>query len=140
VRFDLIRNGDGAQLLVKTQEGESIRLAFGNDVEALPRWVPRFDGMPERPRPVYSLDADEGTMGAVAWEQDASAAATLDFFRASLEDQGYEVRSEHRRDRGDLDETLLWARDEASGRMVFVVARDTDEGTKLLVGFGEEAR
>lgn len=140
IRFDLIRNDDGGQLLVKTDEGENLRLAFGNDADALPRWVPQLDGMPEKPRPVYSLSADDGTLGAVAWTQDVSSQAALDAFRAQLEGEGYDIRAEHHRNDASFDEGSLWAKDEASGRLVFVVAHETDEGTKLLVGYGEETR
>lgn len=140
VRFDLIRNDDGGQLLVKTDEGENLRLAFGNDADALPQWVPQLDGMPEKPRPVYSLSAEDGTLGAVAWTQDVSSQAALDAFRAHLEGEGYDLRAEHHRNDASFDEGSLWAKDEASGRLVFVVAHETDEGTKLLVGYGEETR
>ncbi|HSG07721.1 MAG TPA: hypothetical protein VLA36_05175, partial [Longimicrobiales bacterium] len=140
IRFDLIRSGEGGRLLVETDGGESLRLGFGEDAEALPGWVPRLDGMPERPRPVYSLSADQGTLGAVAWTQDTAAQAALDAFQSQLEDARYEIRAEHHRDGADFDEGSLWAKNEESGRLVFVVAHETDEGTKLLVGYGEETR
>jgi hypothetical protein len=140
ISFDLIRSDEGGQLLVNTDGGESLRLAFGDDADLLPSWVPQLDGMPERPRPVYSLRADEGTLGAVSWRQDISAGAALDAYQAQLEEAGYDIRAEHQRGGADFDEGSLWAKDEASGRLVFVVARETAEGTKLLVGYGEESR
>ena len=138
IRFDLIRGDEGGQLLVNTADGESLRLAFGDDAELLPSWVPQLDGMPERPRPVYSLSTDEGTLGAVAWKQDIAAQAALDAYQAQLEEAGYDIRAEHHRDGAAFDEGSLWAKNEASGRLVFVVAHETDEGNKLLVGDGGE--
>ena len=140
VRFDLVQSDEGGLLLVQTDGGETLRLAFGDDVQALPGWVPQLAGMPERPRPLYSLSGDQGTLGAVAWEQDISARAALESFQAQLENDGYDIRAEHHRSGARFDEGSLWARDEASGRLVFVVAHETVDGTKLLVGFGEEAR
>lgn len=140
IRFELIRNDEGGQLLVNTDDGESLRLAFGDNADALPQWVPQLDGMPERPRPVYSLSADKGTLGAVAWTQDVPAQDALAFYRAQLEDAGYDIRAEHHRNGSSFDEASLWAKDSASGRVVYVVAHERDQGTKLLVGFGEEAR
>lgn len=140
IRFDLIRSDEGGQLLVKTDGGESLRLGFGEDAAALPGWVSQLDGMPERPRPVYSLSAHRGSLGAVSWRQNISAQEALDAFQAQLEDAGYDIRAEHHRNGVSFDEGSLWAKDEASGRLVFVVAHETDGDTKLLVGYGEETR
>jgi hypothetical protein len=140
VRFGLVRSDHGAELTVDSGRGASLRLALGDDAGALPGWVPQLDGMPERLHPVYSLSANDGVLGAVAWQQDVTAQAALDAFRAQLEEQGYDIRAEHTRNGRRYDEGSLWARDVASGRLVYVVAHETADGTKLLVGYGEETR
>ena len=140
VRFEVVRGDQGAQLLVDSDDGQSLRLSFGEAAQALPRWVPQLDGMPDQPRRIYSLNADQGTLGAVAWDQDITAQAALDAFQAQLEDAGYDIRAELRGNDTDYEEGSLWAKHPDSGRLVFVVAHETYEGTKLLVGYGEEIR
>ncbi|MDH5588903.1 MAG: hypothetical protein OEZ65_07755 [Gemmatimonadota bacterium] len=139
VRFDLTRGEAGGRLLVRSDEGE-VRLAVGDDAEGIRRWVPRFDGMPDAPRGVYSLSTEDGFMGAVAWEGDDSPEEVLAFYQAALEDRGYELRAAHRlRDRGS-DSASLWARHERDDRVVFVVATRDGDGTTVLLGYGEGER
>jgi hypothetical protein len=137
VRFDLTRGEDGGRLEVRTDDGETLRLGFGESARRIPSWVPRMDGFPEPPRPVYSLDGTEGELGAVAWEGDTSIEEILSFYKDRLEADGYRMDAEHRRSDTDLDEGSLWARDESSGRMVFVAAHRRDGTTKVLLGYGE---
>ncbi len=140
VRFDLTRGDEGGQLVIRTDE-ETLRFGLGDDAEAMPRWVPRFDGMPDTPRPVYSLDAGEGFLGAVAWDQDTSPDEVLAFYKDVLERDGYEFKASHRIHMEEADGGSLWARNEATGRMVFVVAHLGDDGsTGVLLGYGEGER
>lgn len=136
VRFDLKKHGDGGQLVIRTDD-ESVRLGVGDGADGMPVWVPAF-GMPERPRPVYSLDAREGLLGAATWSADAAPSEILGYYRQELEAQGYEIRDRYRRTAADEDEGSFWARNEADGRMVFVVAHQKEAETRLLVGYGEE--
>ena len=137
VRFDLQKRGEGGELVIRTDD-ETVRLGVGEGAQAMPRWVPEFDGMPPTPRPVYSLDADEGFLGAVAWSTDASPAQILSFYRDALEDQGYELKDRVRHTDADGDEGAFWARNLADGRMVFVVAQQEAGDTRVLLGYGEE--
>jgi hypothetical protein len=137
VRFDVTKGDDGAQLLIQSADG-TVRLGVGDEAQAMPGWVPRFDGMPERPRPVYSLDASEGILGAVSWSGSATPAEILSYYRGELEAQGYDLREEVRAAEDGSDEGAFWARNEADGRVVFVVAHAEASGTKVLLGYGEE--
>lgn len=135
VRFDLEKQGDGGQLLISSEDG-TVRLGVGDGADGMPGWVPTF-GMPERPRPVYSLDSAEGFLGAVTWEADAAPSDILAFYKQELEAQGYELRDRYRRSGAEIDEGSFWARNEADGRMVFVVAHQESAGTQVLLGYGE---
>ena len=139
VRFDLLRDDDGGRLEVRTDDGETLRLAFGESARHIPAWVPRMDGFPEPPRPVYSLEGTEGELGAVAWEGNASIEDVLSFYKDRLEADGYRMAAEHRRSDRGFDEGSLFARNEDTGRMVFVAAHRGDGGTKVLLGYGERA-
>jgi hypothetical protein len=50
------------------------------------------------------------------------------------------MEAEHRRSDADRDEGSLWARDDDTGRMVFVAAHRRDGVTKMLLGYGEGTR
>jgi hypothetical protein len=137
VRFDLTHGEEGGRLEVRTDDGETLRLGFGDNARRTPSWVPLMDGFPEPPRPVYSLDGDAGELGAVAWQGDATIGEVLSFYEDRLGADGYVIAEESRNSSRDYDQGTLWARNEASGRVVFVVAHRTDDGTKVLVGYGE---
>lgn len=103
----------------------------------MPEWVPRLDGMPERPRPVYSLESHEGLLGAVSWSGEASPSDILSFYRAELEAQGYDLQDDYRRTESDTEEAAFWARSETDHRVVFAVAHRENGETKVLLGFAE---
>lgn len=136
VRFDLRKQGDGGQLVIRTDD-ETVRLGVGDGAEDMPGWVPAF-GLPPRPRPVYSLDSEEGVLGAVAWETDATPAEVLSGFFDELEAQGYEVQDRYRHTDDGSDEASFWARNTTDHRMVFVVAHQEQGDTQVLLGYGQE--
>ena len=136
VRFD-VRGGDnGGSLVIQTPE-ESFRFGAGDEADAMPGWVPRAEWMPRSPQRVYSLDSEEGNLGAVTWESDVSAEEILGFYKNWLEGEGYELRSETRLHDQGGSQGSLWAKDEASGRVVFVATEQMDGETKILLGYGE---
>jgi len=136
LRFDVHGGDDGGSMVIQTDEA-TIRFGAGDEAKGMPGWVQRIDGMPADPQKVYSLNSEEGFMGAVAWEGDQSPSEVLSFYREWLEGEGYEIRAEHRLHEDGNDQSSLWARNEEAGRVVFLVA-GLDEGlTKLLLGYGE---
>ncbi len=137
IRVEATGGEDRARVEISSDDGEVLRLGLGGDAAEIPGWVPRLDGMPDAPRPVYSLEASEGVLGGVTWASDHSSEDVLDFYRNRLEDAGYDLRAEHSRRGAGFDEGSLWARDEGDGRLVFVVARSDREGTRVLLGYGE---
>lgn len=137
IRFDLTQGDDGAQLVIETDD-ETVRLGVGDEAQGMPGWVPRFDGMPERPRPVYSLEASEGILGAMSWSDSAAPADILSHYREELEAHGYDLRQEVRATEGGAEEGAFWARNETDGRVVFLVAHAKAGETKILLGYGEE--
>jgi hypothetical protein len=137
IRVDATGGEDRARVEISSDGGEVLRLGLGGDAVEMPGWVPRLDGMPDAPRPVYSLEADEGFLGGVTWSGDQSAEDVLAFYREHLEDEGYDLRAEHSRRDATYDEGSLWARDESSGRLVFVVTRGDASGSRVLLGYGE---
>ncbi len=137
VRFDLVKAEDGGQLVIRTDD-ETVRIGVGDAAQAMPSWVPRFEGLPERPHPVYSLESSEGLLGAVSWSGEAAAADVLSFYRSELEAQGYDVRDEARLLGDGVEEGAFWARSESDERVVFVVAHQEDGEVTVLLGYGEE--
>ena len=140
MRFDLTRGDNGGILSISRDGDETVRMGFGDEADALPGWVPQLDGMPERPRPVYSLESEKGTLGAAAWEQELDVEEALASFQATLEAEGYEIRAEHHRNGDHSQEGSLWAKNEATGKLVFLVAHESVDGAKVLLGYGEEKR
>ena len=137
LRFDLTNGDNGAQLVIN-KDDETVRLGMGDEAQTVPGWVPRFEGMPEAPRPVYSLDAPDGILGAASWSGTAAPSDILSWYRAELEAQGYDVRHESSATGDGTEEGAFWARNEVDGRVVFVVAHAESGGTKVLLGYGEE--
>lgn len=139
VRFDVEGSEDGGTMVIQTDEA-TIRFGAGDEAEGMPGWVKRVDGMPTDPQGVYSLTSSEGFMGAVAWQGDGSAREVLSFYRNWLESEGYEFKAQHRSQAGGEEVNSLWARNEASGRVVFLVAGQDEGATEVLLGYGEGVR
>jgi hypothetical protein len=161
VRFDLIKSDGGGSLVINSEDGQvrfdvqggdsggtmvirtddaTLRFGAGDEAEAMPEWVRRIDGMPADPQRVYSLTSNQGFMGAVAWEENATPTEVLAFYREWLQGEGFELRAEHRQREEGSDQASLWARNEEAGRVVFLVA-GLDEGmTEILLGYGERQR
>ena len=137
VRFDLVKGDEGAQLVIRADD-ETVRLGVGDEAQVMPAWVPRFEGMPEQPRPIYSFEGPEGTLGAVSWSGSAGPEDILAYYRSELEAQGYDIRAEARATDEGAEQGAFWGRSETDGRVVFVVAHAEDGGTKVLLGYGEE--
>jgi hypothetical protein len=139
VRFQLIRGDNGGELIIRSDEG-TLRFGAGEAAESMPGWVPRLRGMPSDPQGVYSLTSREGFLGAVTWQGDDAVDEVLTFYRELLVREGYEMKARHRlRDtESGQHQGSLWARNEAAGRMVFVVANRTDGKTRILLGYGEK--
>jgi len=162
VRFDLVRDDDGGSLVIKSEEGEvrfdvtggenggrfviqtpeeTFAFGAGEEARSMPRWVPSMDGMPRDAKRVYSLDSPEGFLGAVAWEGTDSPGEVLSFFKDWAERENFEVRAENRvRDAGG-EQSSLWARNEETGRVLWVVAevdgKSDGTATEVLLGYGE---
>ncbi len=136
VRFDLVEGEDGGALVVRSDEG-TLRFGAGEAAEPMPGWVPRMEGMPSRPRGVYSLTAADGSLGAVTWQSDASTGEVLEYYRGVLEGDGYELKARQRLRNQEGSQGSLWARNQATGRLVFVVADQAQGETKVLLGYGE---
>jgi hypothetical protein len=137
IRFDLVRGEGGGELRIRSDDG-TLRFALGTEADEMPRWVPRPDGTPASPERVYSLASDEGFLGAVAWETDRSPEAVMDFYQNVLQDQGYDFRASHRLHGDHVSQQSLWARNEDSGRIVFVVTHQDQGDTRVLLGYGEK--
>jgi hypothetical protein len=139
VRFDVEGSEDGGTMVIQTDDA-MIRFGAGDEAEGMPDWVERVDGMPSDPQGVYSLTSSEGFMGAVAWQGDGSAREVLSFYRGWLESEGYELKAQLRSQDGGEEVNSLWARNEDSGRVVFLVAGQDEGATDVLLGYGEAVR
>lgn len=136
-RIEFVGGDDNGRIRIVTDE-KRVEAAFGQDAERMPSWAEGLAAVRGSAQPVVSLSSDRGRGGAVAWEADEDASTLLASFLESLETEGYEVKIEHRRLDGAEVHGSLWARNEADGRMVFMVARSKDHGrTGVLMGYGE---
>ncbi|MEX2465595.1 MAG: hypothetical protein WD995_01710 [Gemmatimonadota bacterium] len=136
--LEIIGGEDDGRIRIVTDEGR-VEAAFGDDAERMPSWAESLARVRGRAQPVISLTSERGRLGAVAWEADEGAPMLLASFLESLEAEGYEVKVEHRARNGTEEHGSLWARNEADGRMVFMVAHRDDRGrTGVLMGYGEE--
>ena len=137
VRIEILGGEDDGRIRILTDENR-VEAAFGDDADRMPSWAAGLVGARGRVQPVISLASDRGHLGAVAWEADEDASMLLASFLESLEAEGYEVKVEHRARDGADAHGSLWARNEADGRMVFMVAHRDDRGrTGVLMGYGE---
>jgi hypothetical protein len=136
-RIDLVRSDDGGRLVIHGDD-ESVELAVGSSGRSAPSWVPRPDGMPANPRPVFSLSTRGNLLGAVTWDSDASPGDLVASYRGSLEKAGYDVDVEHSESGPDGEQASLWARRDRDGRTVFVLARRRDGRTHEVLGYGED--
>lgn len=139
VRFDLQRSDEGGTLTVESS-GETLRVGVGDRARGVPGWVPLLPGMEGALAPVYSLEGGEGVLGGASWEGSASPREVMDIYRTRLQGEGYELEMQHGRRDGTGDEGSLWARNPDTGRVVFVLARGDDGGSRVLLGYGEGER
>lgn len=138
IRLEFVGGEDSGRIRIVTDENR-VEAAFGDDAERMPSWAAGLAEAPGRAQPVISLDSDRGRLGAVAWESDEDASTLLASFLESLEAEGYEVKVEHRGRDGAETHGSMWARHEAVGRMVFMVAHRDERGrTGVLMGYGEQ--
>ncbi|MEJ2540882.1 MAG: hypothetical protein P8188_13075 [Gemmatimonadota bacterium] len=137
LRFDLAESDEGGSLVVRADDDEVLRLGMGESARGVPRWVPRWSGMPARPEPVYSLASGEGFLGAVTWDEEAAPGNITDFYVRRLTDDGYRLEAEARDRGGAVERNALWARHPDSGRVVFLLVRQTDRSSRVLLGYGE---
>jgi hypothetical protein len=136
-RFDVAEGEDGATVAVTTDHG-TLHFGAGQEAEGMPDWVRRMDGVPSDPERVYSLTSEEGFMGAVSWQGDGSAREILEFYRDWLQGESFDIRAQQRSREDGVETASLWARDEASGRVVFLVAGEDHGSTDVLLGYGEK--
>jgi hypothetical protein len=135
-RAELVRNGDDARLVIRS-EGEEVHLGAGAEAGPLPGWLPRVAGMPDSPRHIYSAHSSDGRLGAVGWSSDDPPDVVLEAVRDRLEDRGFHVFRQTVRNRSHETEISLWAEDEGSGRTAFVVASRARGATSVVLGYGE---
>lgn len=137
VRIDVQGDDDGGRLHISTGD-DNIAVVVGDNADREPSWVDDLDRVPSAAQPVVSLTSDKAAMGAVAWESDDMPGDVLVRYQQALEDQGYEVRVSERFRQDGSEHAALWARNEADGRMVFVVAVRDQGDTGVFLGFGEK--
>ena len=159
VRFDLTKGDDGGSLVITSDEGAfrfdvsggeeggtmvvtgedgTLRFGAGDKAEGMPNWVRRMDAAPSHAKPVYSLSSRDGFMGAVSWQDDGSPREVLRFYRDWLTGEGFEIRVQERSREDGTETASLWARNQDSGRVVFLVAGQDQAATKILLGYGEK--
>ncbi len=134
VSAELSRDDEGGSLVIRSDGAEELRFGAGAAARPLPEWVPRDGSMPDEPAHVYSA----GSFGAVAWETSRSPARLLRYFEDALEELGFDAVGQTESRSGEDAQVSIWATDEDSGRMAFVVAARENRQTSVVLGYGEE--
>jgi len=135
--IDLVRADGGGSLVIRSEENV-MEFGAGSEAQGLPDWVPAAKWMPDMQKPLFSMQSEEGSLGAVSWETEESPETVLDFYRETLADEGYRIREEHSSRHRSEVEGGFWAENEADGRVVFVAASEGDGVTKVVLGYGLE--
>lgn len=137
--LDLVRSDAGGALVIRSPEG-IVTFGAGSEAAALPGWVPEFRGMPGNPIGVFSVESEEGILGAVSWDTEESPGAVLDNYRKALSEAGYRIRQEHSARHASQVEAGLWAEHLPEDRVVFLSASREESTTRVLLGYGAEIR
>lgn len=137
LNLDLIRSDHGGALVIGSPEGH-LKLGAGSEAAGLPNWVPEFPGMPGEPAPLFSVESDDGGLGAVSWETERPLRAVLDEFRAVVSEAGYRIRQEHSAQGREHMEVGFWAENRREDRVIFLSASEEDGITRILLGYGAE--
>lgn len=137
--LDLVRSEAGGALIIQSPEGV-VRLGAGSEAGPLPGWVPAPGGMPDSPDPVFSVESEDGAMGAVSWSAEESPGAVLDSYRKALFDAGFRIRQEHSARHANEVDAGFWAEHPEEDRVVFLSASREDSLTRILLGYGEKVR
>lgn len=137
VSFDLVRQGDGAHLVIRSSDGDVVRLGAGDGAETVdvPAWLPRTGSMPSAPRPVFSARSGDGAAGAVTWKTSDDPRTIVASWSRELRDRGFEVVRQSASRNGRGDQASVWASDEDQGRSAFLVAAREDGETNVVAGF-----
>jgi len=137
--LDLVRADEGGALIIRSSDG-TMKLGAGTEAAGLPGWVTAMDGIPGDPTPLFSMESDDGALGAVTWTTGDSPESVVDAQREHLSEEGYRIRQDYSsRSHGELD-MGFWAENPESDRVVFLSASMEDGMTRILLGYGEEDR
>lgn len=136
--LDLVKADEGGALKIQSREG-TVRLGAGSEAAELPGWVGEFADLPGNAASIFSVESDEGGMGAVSWETGASAGAVLENYRDAVSWAGYRIREEHSAQHHGMEEMGFWAENHQEDRVIFLSISEKDGVTRVLLGYGEEA-
>lgn len=137
--LDLVRADEGGALIIRSPEG-TMRLGAGSEAAGLPDWVATMDRIPDDPIPLFSMQSDDGALGAVSWTTVDAPEAVMGAYRESLSADGYRIRQDYSsRSNGEVD-MGFWAENRETDRVVFLSASREDGMTRILLGYGEEVR
>lgn len=138
VRFDLRADDNGGHLTVSTDDG-TFDVTLGREAARQPGWVDDVAVLPFDAQPVASLSSEDAQMGALVWKGEEAPGEVLLRYQDRLDAAGYEVRVRESFRQSGVEQASLWARNEADGRMLFLVARRAQGRTDVLLGFGEKS-
>lgn len=126
----------GGTFQVQSSDGSGFTMSTGNTVtEDIPSWVPALEGAEPTARSL--MQHAEGMTGSFSYEVQSPAAAVVEFYRASLAEQGFAVNVTTYSGE-DGDGGLVNASDDTSGRTVVVVVGTEPTGTSVGVNYNEK--
>ena len=135
--LDLVRGDDGGALVIQSSEG-NLKIGAGSEAAGLPGWLPEIRGIPDHPKSLFSVESDEGSLGAVTWKTDQALEAVLKETREVVSRAGYRIREEHSARGREQVEAGFWAENSREDRVIFLSASSKDGVTRILLGYGEE--
>jgi uncharacterized protein YneF (UPF0154 family) len=90
VTVDASEMKDSGSIKVTDDEGAVVFATGGAASEDLPSWVPVYPGC--EPSNRHSMRTDEEQTGGFQLETSAAVAEVLEFYRAALQNEGYEIK------------------------------------------------
>ncbi len=123
-----------------TFSGPEGTATFNNDTSAkdVPSWVPQYPGSTSR-EGTFSSQTDRGIAGAFTIETPDDVEKALDFLEQLLQGQGYKVSKTVMSGNGSSRGGILQAANDALKRNLNIAAEGRDDGTKLVIQYGEAA-
>lgn len=136
VTVDTSGSEGSGTLTVTNDEGTTVIRGGAGEAADVPDWIPRYPGASISG--TYTASGPEGETGAFSLATGDSPREVLDWYKETLEGEGYEIRSQSFSGQGQGLVGLITATHPDSGRSVTVTATREGEETRAAVQYTSE--